>query len=51
MGRRFTLKPCQRAAAARMHLDEGKSIGAIAAVLGCGRSVVFRAIQEAREAA
>ena len=46
LGRRNTLKPSQRLAAARMHTEEGKSIGAIAALLGCGRTVVHRAIQE-----
>ena len=35
----------QRAEAARLHLEEGKSIGAIAAMFGCGRTVVHRAIQ------
>ena len=43
VGRKHTLRPCQRAEAARMH-QEGRSIGAIAAVLGCGRTVVHRAI-------
>jgi DNA invertase Pin-like site-specific DNA recombinase len=43
-GRRHTLRPHQRAEAARMHLEEGKSIGAIAALFGCGRTVVHRAI-------
>jgi DNA invertase Pin-like site-specific DNA recombinase len=45
MGRRHTLRPNQRAEAARLHLEEGKSIGAIAALFGCGRTVVHRAIQ------
>lgn len=45
LGRRHTLKPNQRAEAARLHLQEGKSIGSIAALFGCGRTVVFRAIQ------
>jgi DNA invertase Pin-like site-specific DNA recombinase len=40
VGRRHTLRPGQRAEAARMH-EEGKSIGAIAALLGCGRTRIF----------
>ena len=48
IGRRHTLRPNQRVEAARMHLEEGKSIGAIAALFGCGRTVVHRAISEAR---
>ena len=47
-GRKHTLTPSQRAEAARMHLEDGKSIGAIAALFGCGRTVVFRAVQEYR---
>ena len=43
-GRKHTLKPHQRAEAARLH-QEGKSLGAIAALFGCGRSVVHRAVQ------
>ena len=46
LGRRHTLRPNQRAEAARLHLVEGKSIGAIAALLGCGRTVVHRAIKD-----
>jgi DNA invertase Pin-like site-specific DNA recombinase len=49
-GRRNTLKPHQRAEAARLHLVEGKSMGEVAALFGCGRTVVFRAVQAAREA-
>ena len=45
LGRRHTLKPHQRAEAVRMHLREGQSIGAIAALFGCGRTVVHRAIK------
>jgi DNA invertase Pin-like site-specific DNA recombinase len=45
IGRRHTLRPNQRAEAARLHFEEGKSIGAIAALFGCGRTVVHRAIQ------
>ena len=44
-GRRHTLRPNQRAEAVRMHLEEGKSIGQIAALFGCGRTVVHRAIK------
>ena len=43
-GRRHTLRPNQRLEAVRMHLEEGKSIGQIAALFGCGRTVVHRAI-------
>ena len=50
MGRRHTLKPNQRVEAARLHLQEGKSIGSIAALFGCGRTVVFRAIQAHQQA-
>ena len=39
-GRRHTLRPNQRVEAVRMHLEEGKSIGAIAALFGCGRTVL-----------
>lgn len=46
LGRKHTLRPNQRAEAARLHA-EGKSIGAIAALFGCGRTVVHRAIQGA----
>jgi DNA invertase Pin-like site-specific DNA recombinase len=46
-GRRHTLRPNQRAEAARLHLEEGKSIGQIAALFGCGRTVVHRAIHGA----
>ena len=49
-GRKHTLKPSQRAEAARMH-QEGKSLGQIAALFGCGRSVVHRAVQGAAPAA
>jgi DNA invertase Pin-like site-specific DNA recombinase len=45
IGRKHTLKPSQRIAAAKMHLEEGKSIGEIAALFGCGRTVVHRAIK------
>jgi DNA invertase Pin-like site-specific DNA recombinase len=49
IGRKHTLRPHQRAEAARMHLEEGKSIGAIAALFGCGRTVVHRAVQGAKQ--
>jgi DNA invertase Pin-like site-specific DNA recombinase len=42
LGRRHTLRPHQRAEAVRMHLEDGKSIGEIAALFGCGRTVVHR---------
>ena len=45
LGRRHTLRPNQRAEAARLH-KEGQSNGSIAALFGCGRTVVFRAVQE-----
>jgi DNA invertase Pin-like site-specific DNA recombinase len=46
-GRRHTLRPSQRAEAVRVHMEEGKSIGQIAALFGCGRTVVHRAIHGA----
>lgn len=46
-GRKHTLLPHQRSEAAKMHAD-GKSLGTIAALLRCSRSVVFRATQEGR---
>ena len=48
IGRRNTLKPHQRAEAARLHLVEGKSLGEVAALFGCGRTVIHRAVQAAR---
>jgi putative DNA-invertase from lambdoid prophage Rac len=45
IGRRHTLAPHQRAEAARMHLVDGKSLGAIAKHFNCGRTVVHRAIK------
>ena len=47
-GRRNRLKPHQRAEAARLHLVEGRSLGEVAALFGCGRTVVFRAVHAAR---
>ena len=49
VGRKHTLKPHQRAEAARMHA-EGKSLGEIAALFGCGRTVVHRAVAGAQVA-
>ena len=46
-GRKHTLRPHQRAEAARLH-NEGQSLGKIAALFGCGRTVVYRAIQDAK---
>ena len=46
VGRRHTLKPSQRDEAVRLHL-EGKSLGAIAEMFGCGKSIVFRAVKGA----
>lgn len=43
VGRKHTLTGHQRAEAVRMH-GEGKSLAEIAALFGCGRSVVHRAI-------
>ena len=43
-GRKHTLRPHQRAEAVRLHNEEGKSLGKIAALFGCGRTVVYRAI-------
>jgi putative DNA-invertase from lambdoid prophage Rac len=45
VGRRHTLKPSQRAEAVRLHREEGKSLGAIADMFGCGKSIVFRAVK------
>jgi DNA invertase Pin-like site-specific DNA recombinase len=42
-GRKHTLNPHQRAEAARMHA-EGQSLGEIAALFGCGRTVIHRAV-------
>lgn len=50
VGRRHTLSPHQRAEAARLH-REGKSLGEIAALFGCGRTVVHRAVTKASTAA
>lgn len=45
IGRRHTLTPHQRVEAARMHLVDGKSLGAVAKHFNCGRTVVHRAIK------
>jgi putative DNA-invertase from lambdoid prophage Rac len=50
-GRKNTLRPNQRAEAARLHLHEGKSLGEIASLFGCGRTVIYRAVQDAKQAA
>jgi len=42
MGRKNTLRPHQRTEAARMHIQEGKSLGAIAALF------IHRAVQDAQ---
>jgi DNA invertase Pin-like site-specific DNA recombinase len=47
IGRRPRLKPYQRAEAIRLHREEGKSLGSIAALFGVGRSIVFRACKAA----
>jgi DNA invertase Pin-like site-specific DNA recombinase len=49
VGRKHRLKPHQRAEAARMHA-EGKSLGEIAALFGCGRTVIHRAVAAAQAA-
>jgi DNA invertase Pin-like site-specific DNA recombinase len=46
VGRRHTLNTHQRAEAVRLHRHEGKSLAAIAALFGCGPSIVFRAVEE-----
>lgn len=45
IGRRHILTPHQRAEAARMHLVDGKSLGAVAKHFNCGRTVIHRAIK------
>jgi DNA invertase Pin-like site-specific DNA recombinase len=44
VGRKHTLRPHQRAEAVRLHNEESKSLGQIAALFGCGRTVVHRAV-------
>lgn len=44
IGRKHTLNAHQRSEAARMHQQEGKTLGEIAALFKCGRTVVHRAI-------
>jgi DNA invertase Pin-like site-specific DNA recombinase len=51
LGRRHSLTTHQRAEAARMVLEEGKSLGEVAALLRVGRTIVHRAVTEARAAA
>ena len=48
LGRRHTLNAHQRQQAARMVLDDGKSLGEVAKLLRCGRTIVHRAVTEAR---
>jgi DNA invertase Pin-like site-specific DNA recombinase len=43
-GRKHTLRPNQRAEAVRLYNQEGKSLGEIAALFGCGRTAVYRAV-------
>lgn len=50
LGRRHSLTAHQRKEAARMVLAEGKSLGEVAAVLGCGRTIIHRAVNEAKAA-
>jgi putative DNA-invertase from lambdoid prophage Rac len=50
LGRRHTLTTHQRAEAARLVLDEGKSLGEVAALLRCGRTIVHRVVTKARAA-
>jgi DNA invertase Pin-like site-specific DNA recombinase len=50
VGRRHTLRPHQRDEAVRLHAEEGKSIGAIAKLFDCGRTVVHRVITQAKTA-
>jgi hypothetical protein len=47
-GRKRTLNPDQRAEAVRLHVHEGRSFGEIAAMFGCGRSIIFRCVTEAK---
>lgn len=46
IGRKHRLTTHQREEAARLHRDDGKSLGQIAALFGVGRAVVQRAVQE-----
>jgi DNA invertase Pin-like site-specific DNA recombinase len=43
-GRKHKLSPHQRSEAVRMHVQENKTLSEIAAMFGCGRTVVHRAI-------
>jgi DNA invertase Pin-like site-specific DNA recombinase len=43
-GRKHTLRPHRRTEAVRLYNEEGKSLGKIAALFGCGRTVVYRAV-------
>jgi putative DNA-invertase from lambdoid prophage Rac len=48
LGRRHSLTMHQRAEAARLVLEEGKSLGQVAALFRVGRTIVHRAVNEAR---
>jgi putative DNA-invertase from lambdoid prophage Rac len=50
LGRRHSLTSHQRAEAARMVLDEAKSLGEVSQLLRVGRTIVHRAVVEARAA-
>jgi DNA invertase Pin-like site-specific DNA recombinase len=50
LGRRHSLTTHQRAEAARMVLDEGKSLGDVSQLLRVGRTIVHRAVTEVRAA-
>jgi len=50
LGRRHSLTMHQRAEAARLVLEEGKSLGQVAALFRVGRTIVHRAVNEARAA-
>ena len=50
LGRRHSLTTHQRAEAARMVLDEERSLGEVAQLLRVGRTIVHRAVVEARAA-
>ena len=50
LGRRHSLTMHQRAEAARLVLEEGQSLGQVAALFRVGRTIVHRAVNEARAA-
>lgn len=49
VGRKHTLLPHQRTEAAKMVLDQHRSLGEVAALFQCGRSIVYRAVAAARD--